>query len=133
MQLNYKNNQKLLTSIDKKYQGFVHFSGDSLYEPLYRQYPNSVFIFNTRKFGDWLISFKQHLKRHSEQKNKQDLDRKLEQATQRYHTKSREIRRFFKNKQDRYLEIDICAGDGWDKLCDFLNLPVPEQAFPRIK
>lgn len=29
------------------------------------------------------------------------------------------------------LIMDICGGDGWDKLCPFLSLPVPGESFPR--
>ena len=31
---------------------------------------------------------------------------------------------------DRLLVMDITAGDGWDKLCPFLDLPVPTTPFP---
>jgi hypothetical protein len=30
----------------------------------------------------------------------------------------------------RLLVMDITAGDGWQKLCDFLRLPVPDEPFP---
>ena len=30
------------------------------------------------------------------------------------------------------LTMDITAGDGWHELCDFLELPVPNQPFPHI-
>jgi len=33
--------------------------------------------------------------------------------------------------KDRWLEMNICDnGDGWDKLCLFLNVPVPDIPFP---
>jgi hypothetical protein len=32
---------------------------------------------------------------------------------------------------DRLLVMDITAGDGWEPLCGFLDLPVPEVPFPR--
>ena len=31
---------------------------------------------------------------------------------------------------DRLLVMDVTAGDGWDKLCAFLGLPVPDAPFP---
>lgn len=30
------------------------------------------------------------------------------------------------------LLMDICGGDGWDKLCSFLSLPVPDGPFPHL-
>ena len=33
--------------------------------------------------------------------------------------------------KDRWLEMNICDnGDGWDKLCSFLNVPIPDISFP---
>ena len=33
---------------------------------------------------------------------------------------------------DRFLSINICAGEGWDKLCKWLGSPIPDCPFPRI-
>ena len=27
--------------------------------------------------------------------------------------------------------MNICAGDGWERLCEFLDVPVPDVPFPR--
>ena len=31
---------------------------------------------------------------------------------------------------DRLLVMDIPAGDGWEKLCPFLGVPIPDAPFP---
>lgn len=31
---------------------------------------------------------------------------------------------------DRWMMMDICGGDGWEKLCGFLGKPVPDEPFP---
>ncbi len=31
---------------------------------------------------------------------------------------------------DRLLVMDICAGDGWEKLCPFIGAPIPSTPFP---
>lgn len=33
---------------------------------------------------------------------------------------------------ERLLVMDITAGDGWDKLCRFLDIPVPDVPFPHL-
>jgi len=33
---------------------------------------------------------------------------------------------------DRLLVMDIFNGDGWDKLCAFLNVPIPDEPFPAL-
>jgi Sulfotransferase domain len=40
------------------------------------------------------------------------------------------VRRHFRDRPTDLLELDICAGDGWDPLCDFLNVRVPRMEFP---
>lgn len=34
---------------------------------------------------------------------------------------------------DRLLCLNICAGDGWDKLCRFIGVSVPPIAFPHVR
>jgi 3'-phosphoadenosine 5'-phosphosulfate (PAPS) 3'-phosphatase len=37
----------------------------------------------------------------------------------------------FRDRPDKLLSMDVIAGDGWEKLCPFLNKPVPEAPFPK--
>ena len=52
--------------------------------------------------------------------------------TASFHRHHADVRRDFADRPDDLLEMDITAGDGWDKLCPFLSVPVPEAAFPRL-
>lgn len=39
--------------------------------------------------------------------------------------------RFLNKKNIDYLDMNICdEGDGWEKLCKFLNKPIPDMEFP---
>jgi hypothetical protein len=40
---------------------------------------------------------------------------------------------YFKDRPEDLLILNIFEGDGWDKLCDFLSIPVPDVPFPHIK
>ncbi|MEO0535928.1 MAG: sulfotransferase family protein [Cyanobacteria bacterium P01_A01_bin.123] len=40
---------------------------------------------------------------------------------------------YFKARSDDLLVLDICAGEGWSKLCPFLNQPLVHQSFPVIR
>jgi hypothetical protein len=41
------------------------------------------------------------------------------------------VHRFFEEKpDDRFLEMDIVAGDGWGELCSFLGHEIPDRKFP---
>lgn len=37
---------------------------------------------------------------------------------------------FFESQPERFLCMNIINGDGWEKLCSFLNVPVPNISFP---
>lgn len=42
------------------------------------------------------------------------------------------VQRYFRDRPEDLLVMDITAGDGWDLLCPFLNLPIPDQSFPKV-
>ena len=37
---------------------------------------------------------------------------------------------YFKNRPGDLLSLEICGGDNWEKLCTFLDKPVPDMPFP---
>lgn len=49
--------------------------------------------------------------------------------TEYYRNYNNEVREYFKGR-DNFLEMDIPAGDGWEKLCTFLGEPIPDVPFP---
>ena len=42
------------------------------------------------------------------------------------------VLRYFKDRPDKLLVMDICGGDGSSDLCLFLNCPEPSQPFPHV-
>lgn len=54
-----------------------------------------------------------------------------------------EALRRYRHHRDRVLEVlvgepdvlrmDVCAGEGYGKLCPFLGLPAPDEPFPRVR
>lgn len=128
---NLKKNQKLFESVDRDYQGFSDFVGENYYQILYEQYPNSKFILTTRPFNDWCRSYEQLLV--SERKiMKKKLLTSYKNAINIYYNKGIEIRSFFLDKPDQFLEIKICSGQGWETLCPFLGVDIPHVPFPYL-
>jgi len=41
-----------------------------------------------------------------------------------------EIIRYFEDRKSQLLVMDVTKGDGWDKLCIFLDKPIPNKPFP---
>ena len=54
-----------------------------------------------------------------------------EKFIETYHRHHADVRRYFAGRPDDLLELDVTTGDGWDELCPFLDLPVPDQPFSR--
>ena len=55
-------------------------------------------------------------------------DRKEVLAAYRAHNNG--VVEYFAGQPDRLLVVDWEAGDGWEKLCGFLGVPVPRMTFP---
>jgi hypothetical protein len=44
--------------------------------------------------------------------------------------RNKEIIDYFKFDNTKLLVMDIIKGDGWEKLCKFLDKPIPNRPFP---
>ena len=156
--LGYKTTQastRILTSDDEGFRlDREHFQASDVYadHPLQLLYPEadrycpgSKFIFTQREKESWLGSAESHFS--STRKNLRDplfgehinqyltrlygsaiFDLDLfSEAYDRYHEK---VERYFQGREGDLLHLDICGGEGWEKLCDFLGKPIPEKPFP---
>ena len=110
------------------------------YKYLDYKYPGSKFVLCTRALEDWLASAEFiYTKYPSVDRDIAILRRMMLYETvtfdrqkfiDAYHRYHDDVYRYFKNRQDDFLEMNLTTGDGWEKLCDFLELPIPEQPFP---
>lgn len=128
---NISNNENLFFGLDSKYRAFSHFNGEKYYELLYHQYPNSKFIFTDRDKEDYI---KSESWRHNEYKTDFllyfDTEEKAIDILNKKYNKKYEILKFFEDKSENFLKINICDGDGWEKLCPFLNFRTLNIPFP---
>jgi len=110
------------------------------YKQLDERYPGSKFIILERDDEPWIKSMENHF---SPDINASDIDTRLlddgwvtsrgqtiQRAIAKKHTKYREVREYFKDRPDDLLIMRIT--DGWEKLCQFLNKPVPQEEFPHF-
>jgi len=114
--LTYLNNYDTYTD-DPFYRFFVTLDLEN---------PGSKFILNVRKKRSWIKSRIRHCKR---KRKPRDI------ATQKLWVKQRaehhaKVFEYFADRPDDLLVLNICSGDGWDKLCPFLDKPIPEIPFP---
>lgn len=102
-----------------------------------RQYPGSRFILHTRDLDAWLDSRERHVLRNQRfvaegryKGNWLDVDRAA--WTEEWHTHHQRVRRYFADRPEDLLEVDVVRGDGWDKLAPFLGRPIPDEPFPFV-
>lgn len=103
------------------------------YERLSTEYPEALFILTTRPYEERAnskIRHDQRWNRNNPELPQRDVsparrERRIEEQ-KRVET---EIRDFFSGS-DRFLEISITEGEGWEKLCPFVEVDEPEEPFP---
>lgn len=137
---NYKIQNYILKGLED-YDTYLDWDTSFYTVPIFKEFDKqckgSKFILNTRDMNDWLNSREQHVLRNQKLKAENpkadvdwlEIDRddwKLE-----YETHYSEAFRYFKGRTD-FISMDVCAGDGWEILCDFLKLPVPNVEFPKL-
>lgn len=123
---NQQQGQRLFDGIDQTYNAFCDFDGYLYYKTLYEQYPGSKFIVMLRNNQDWLNSIKTHKNNFVYNKDLPYLN--TDWAAWKLQT-LQEIQHFFADK-DCILYMDINKDNCWQKLCEFLDKPVPDVEFP---
>jgi glycosyltransferase involved in cell wall biosynthesis len=115
------------------------------YRELDVMYPGSKFILTMREREAWLESCRKHWERsrlHTAAPEvrfeyfwcrahifgRLDFDAKNHWRSYLRHVE--EVRAYFAERPGDLLEIDITGGAGWEPLCRFLDVPVPDAAFP---
>jgi hypothetical protein len=113
--------------------------------PFYAQfdqiYPTSKFILTTRRTEPWLISMEDHFRFWVEHNRDPFTDFILactygvihfSPDRMRYVKELHEanVQSYFAGRPGKLLVLDASAGDGWEKLCGFLNCPVPDEPYP---
>jgi hypothetical protein len=121
----------------------MDISVSAVFENLDRAYPGSRFILTVREVEPWLRSVGSHVDRRDTPDyhapggartlrewlyGASAFDRaSYAHGFAAFHER---VRRHFAGRPRDLLVMDICAGEGWERLCPFLGLPVPPVAFP---
>ncbi len=118
-------------------------SVSAFFAELDRAFPGSLFVLTTRDMDAWLGSMRRHYSRRRPEhagKPEQQIfelvygaelfDEALFRGAHERH--SRAVREHFAGRPGSLLECDICAGEQWGPLCEFLGLPEPDAPFPHL-
>lgn len=126
----------------KNHDAFTDTPVSRVYRELDVMYPRSKFILTVREINSWLRSIERHL---SLPKAGKDSDITEQLRIDLYGSATFDEQRFrksyddhvkgvlshFSDRKEDLLVLNICEGEGWERLCPFLRLPVPERAFPK--
>lgn len=101
-------------------------------------YPGSKFIYTVRDRDPWLLSCERHFQCPSTDQFALNLRKAVFGMTgfndswfySVYNNHGQSVLDYFRGRDNDLLVMDICGGDGWEKLCPFLDKPIPATAFP---
>lgn len=125
------------------YSAATDISVSAFFRELDAAYPQSRFILTTRAMQPWLASIEDHLRRREHEladptcpkarlREKLYGSRAFDRATYLVaaarHVQA--VRTHFARRPNDLLELDLCAGEGWEKLCPFLGCAVPAAEVP---
>ncbi len=142
IELAQAESRSLLSDELEEYDAFSDIGAIiKFFRQLDQQYPNSKFVLTTREEDAWLDSRRRHVLRNRLNKEKGCYKGAfLEIEPEKWReTRNKHFERFtkyFLNRPNDLLVINICGGEGYEKLCPFLGLPVINGPFPlenRIK
>lgn len=124
------------------------------YKRLDQDFLGSKFILTVRDRHSWLTSLHKHWDYDQHLLNTSPLDEDAqrnftitqllkqkvfgqlifepEHMSAIYQSYYDEITANFQGRPDNLLVLNICDGEGWEKLCPFLGCPIPQQPFPFI-
>ena len=125
----------------ENYEALTDTPIPSLYKQLDAKYPGSKFILTVRDMDSWLLSCKRHFTEKLAEKHNPVLnevhndiyecavfdEKKFRKGYDRF---VKDVLSYFKKRRQDLLVMNICTGEGWEKLCPFLNKPVPPEPFP---
>lgn len=130
-------------TVIKHYDAAADISVAYSFKELDKTYPNSKFILTIRDEKQWKRSIKNHgilYPPHTKSEASLVWRKKVwgtieldEYATQAAYTiHHNEVITYFADRSDDLLVLNICGGDGWEKLCPFLHKPIPQKKFPKL-
>ena len=119
----------------RHFGAFQDFPWPILFRELDQAFPGSQFILTVRDEKSWLRSNLNHFGSrpretlkwiygayHPKDNEQLYLDR--------YRQHNREVLDYFEDRKDDLLILDLQTGHGWEELCPFLGVPIPDESFP---
>jgi len=106
-----------------------------IFRQLDNRFPNSKFILTIRNSSNWIHSVVNHFGCNDTPMRQWIYGVGHPEGNEqiylhRYQQHNEDVLSYFRTRPTDLLVMDIPSGDGWDKLCPFLNQKVPSAPFP---
>jgi Sulfotransferase domain len=120
-----------------KFDAFQDNPWPILYKEMDEKCPGSKFVLTVRSTDDWIKSMVKHFSEEEtpmrewiygvgHPKGNEDI------YVERYERHNREVAEYFKSRGDDLLSLNVTGGEGWEKLCPFLDKRIPAVRFPCV-
>ena len=137
--IHYATNKEIL--FDVQGHGSCDIPTTAHYKELDTNFPNSKFVYTIRDKDEWLVSIEKYLKQKEGRTLGQwhlqnriaiygRVDFNKEMFAKKYDEHDSAVRAYFKDREDDLLVLNICSGEPWKKLADFLDMPDNGSGFP---
>ncbi len=131
----FKNELDVVFQITDKFEAFQDNPWPILFKEMDRRYPNSKFILTIREESRWIKSVVNYFgESHTEMrrwiygvghpKGNEAI------YLNRYRNHNEEVYQYFEHRKEDLCILSWENGDDWEKLCHFLNKPIPNIPFP---
>lgn len=130
-----EGNLDVFIKIAEDYDAFEDDPWHLLYKEMDQAFPGSKFILTQRDVDAWYKSCLNHFYEDSTMIRDfmygngapKDNEEKFKGV---YLQHQKELMEYFKDRPNDFLIIDFTKGEGWEKLCPFLNEPIPDEPVP---
>lgn len=138
-----KGNLSKIFKVVQKGDTFEDWPWIILYKELDTKFPESKFILTKRDEKQWLKSYRNLLKNEGKPTKKKNRIRSFlyglpfpdvtdEDLLERYRRHNFEVQQYFSSNPNKLLVVNWEEGDGWNELCKFLELSIPEVELPHL-
>lgn len=134
------NSLSFIKPSNSDFDAMTDLPASRFYRELDQAFPSSKFILTVRDESDWLKSCSRFFAKGTHQFFKwrqMNLDMYgVESYSQTafqdaYARHISAVQSYFNSRPNDLLVMNIPAGDGWEKLCSFLEKPIPDRPFPK--
>jgi len=130
-----------ILALSDRCNAFEDWPWPLLYKEMDERHPDAKFVLTVRDWDKRFKSYCKHIERAPPQSEKVSQGRELyfgfhdaenheDEVHERWDNHLADVKEYFSGRPGKLLIVDWEAGDGWEKLCEFLGVPVPDELFP---